>query len=87
MPCGVADCDPLESHGVSASFGFLRVLLDAQQQDLHGVDSLLDMRDAVEDSERLPRVFTEQRLRVHKSTKRNSLAKLSDGKMLLMLIQ
>lgn len=65
MSCSVGDCDPLKRHRVSTSFGFLRVFLDAEQQDLHGVDSVLDVWDAVADGERLPHVFTEQWLRVH----------------------
>ena len=62
LSCTVGDCDPLQRHAEPAPFGFLRLLLDAEQQHLHGVDSLLDMRDAVEEAERLPRVLTEQRL-------------------------
>lgn len=60
MSCSVGDCDPLKRHWVATSFGFLRVFLDAEQQDLQGVDSSLDMWDAVEDGERLRHVFTEQ---------------------------
>ncbi len=62
MSCSVGDSDPLQSHRVSASFRFLLVLLDAEQQDIDGVESFLNMWDAVEDGERLPHVFTEQQL-------------------------
>lgn len=61
---GVGDCDPLERHRVAAPFGFQRVFLDAQQQDVHAVDAGLDVRDAVEDGERLAQVLAEQRLQV-----------------------
>ena len=64
MCCSVGDCDPLQRHWVSTSFGFLWVFLNAEQQELHGVEFIFDMRDAVEDGERLPHVFTEQRLKV-----------------------
>lgn len=60
VSCSVAHCDPLERFNVSASLGFLRILLDAQQQHLQGVDSILDVRDTVEDGERPAHVFTKQ---------------------------
>lgn len=60
LSCSVGDCDPLERHWVSTSFGFLRVFLDTEQQNLHAVNASLDVWDAVEDGERLPQVFIEQ---------------------------
>lgn len=62
LSCSSADRDPLQNLDVSTSFGFLQVLLDVQQQDLHRVNSILDVRDTVQDGERSSDVFTEQRL-------------------------
>lgn len=60
LSCSAADRDPLQNLDVSTSFGFLQVLLDVQQQDLHCVNSVLDVRDTVQDGERSSDVFTEQ---------------------------
>lgn len=60
------DRDPLQNLDVSASFGFLQILLDVQQQDLHRVNSVLDVRDTVQDGERSSDVFTEQWLPAHR---------------------
>lgn len=59
MSRGVGDCNPLEKYRVSASFGFLRIFQDAEQQDLQAVDFILDVWNTVEDGERLPHIFTE----------------------------
>ena len=62
----VGDCEPLERHRVATPLGVLHVFLDAEQQDLHGVESSLDVWDTVEDGERFPQVFTEQWLQTQK---------------------
>lgn len=65
MCCRVADCDPLQRHIISTSCSFLWVFLDAEQQNLHSMNASLDVRDAVEDGERLPGVLDKQWLWKH----------------------
>lgn len=79
VSCSVGDCDPLQRYGVSTSFGFLRILLDAEEQDLQAVDAILDMWDAVEDGERLARVFTEQKLQAQSTNHRSATSATIDS--------
>lgn len=65
LSCSTADRDPLKNLDISTSFSFLQILLDVQQQDLHCVDPILDVRDTVQDGERSSDVFTEQWLSAH----------------------
>lgn len=64
---GVIDCDPLKKHWKSTSFGFLWIILDAEQQDLQGVNFILHMWNTVQDGERGPHVFTEHYLEKQKT--------------------
>lgn len=75
LSCCVADCDPLQNLDVSTSFGLLQILLDVQQQHLHCVNSILDVRDTVQDGERSSDVFTEQWLSAHRGQIGSSLKK------------
>lgn len=63
LSCSVGDSDPLQSHRVAASPAVVRVLLDAEQEDLHVVAPGLGVGQAVEDGEGLPELLTKQWLK------------------------
>lgn len=71
LSCSSSDRDPLQNLDVSTSFSFLQILLDVQQQHLHCVNSILDVRDTVQDGERSSDVFTEQWLSAQRAGRKS----------------